>query len=111
MLPAIPEFRIRGKIGEHEVTSLLLTFSNVMIPKLDVGIDFYCELSENSSPCGKFFCVQAKATEKFDEIWSGYIDKKTIALWLNQIFPVFLLLFEQSSQKFYWLSVEKNRKE
>lgn len=110
-IPIIPEYRKRGRSGEHEVASLLSLISNVMFPDYDFGLDFYCELLENNHPSGKFFWIQAKSTQQFDEIWSDYIDKDTIALWLSQFFPVFVLVFEQKSEKCYWLSVEEKRAE
>jgi hypothetical protein len=110
MLPKIPEYRKRGRSGEHEIASLLSTISNVMVPDYDFGLDFYCELLESNSPSGKFFWVQAKATQQFDDdFWSQYVDKKNINLWLKQVFPVFVLVFEQNSGKCYWLSVEEYR--
>ena len=111
MLPKIPEYRKRGRSGEYEIASLLSTFSNVMPPDYDFGFDFYCELLENNSPSGKFFWVQAKTTQQFDSIWNQYVDKKTINLWLKQFSPVFVLVFEQASDKCYWLSVEEHRAE
>jgi len=112
MLPKIPEYRKRGRSGEHEIASLLSTISNVMVPDYDFGLDYYCELLEGNSPSGKFFWDQAKTTQQFDgDLWSEYVDKKTIALWLGQVFPVYVLVFEQVSEKCYWLSVEEHRKE
>jgi len=110
-MPQIPEYRKRGRSGEYEIASLLSTISNIMSPDYDFGLDFYCELLEDNCPSGKFFWVQAKATQKFDETWSQYVEKKTINLWLAQFFPVFVLVFEQTSEKCYWLSVEEHRKE
>jgi hypothetical protein len=112
MLPKIPEFRKQGRSGEYEIASLLSTFSNVMVPDYDFGLDYYCNLLEGNSPSGKFFWVQAKTTQEFDnDIWSDYIDKKTIVLWLRQVFPVYVLVFEQATEKCYWSSVEEHRKE
>ena len=111
MVPKIPEFRKRGRSGEHAIASLLSTISNVMVPDYDFGLDFHCELLVNNSPSGKFFWVQAKSTESFDEVWSQYVNKETIAFWLQQVSPVFIMVFEQSSEKCYWLSVEKHRTE
>jgi hypothetical protein len=110
-LPRVPDYRKRGRSGEHEIASLLCLFSNIMPPDYDFGFDYYCELLENDCPSGKFFWVQAKTTKQFGESWSEYIDKKTIALWLSQVFPVFVLVFEQASEKCYWLSVQEKRTE
>src|SRR3989304_7373305 len=100
MLPRIPEYRKRGRSGEYEIASRLSTISNIMPPDYDFGLDFYCELLENNSPSGKFFWVQAKTTQQFDcDVWSQYVDKKVIAFWLGQGFPVFVMVFEQASEK------------
>lgn len=112
MLPKIPEFRKRGRSGEHEIASLLSSISNVMTPDYDFRLDFYCELLEGNSPSGKFFWVQAKTTQQFDgDLWSQYVNKKIITLWLGQVFPVFVMVFEQASRKCYWLSVQAHRNE
>lgn len=111
MLPNIPRFKRTGKGGEHEIASLLGDFANIMSPEYDVGFDFFCELLENNHPSGNFFWVQAKTTQKFDDYWSEHIEKKTIMLWLKQLYPVFVILCEKSSGTFYWTSVEEKRKE
>lgn len=111
MFPKIPRFRRTGKGGEHEIASVLGYFANIMSPEHDVGFDFLCELLENNQPSGNFFWVQAKTTEKFDENWTQRVDKKTITLWLKQFYPVFIILYEKSSDTVYWASVEEKRKE
>lgn len=100
---------MKGLSGEFQIASLLSNFSNVMSLGYDVGLDFYCELFENSSLSGKFFWVQAKATQKFDTCWSQRVEKETIELWLGQLFPVFILVIERDSGNCYWSSVEENR--
>lgn len=111
MSPKIPQFKIRGQSGEYEIASLLSSFSNLMAPDYDVGLDFYCELLERNSPSGKFFWVQAKATQQFDTYWSQYVGKETIEVWLRQLSPVFIVLLEKTSGNYYWMSVEENRKD
>ena len=111
MPPTIPDWRKKGRSGEHEIASLLSMISNVMVQDYDIGFDFYCELIEGNSPSGKFFWVQVKTTQHFNSTWSEYIDKSTITLWLQQVSPVFVFLFEISSEKCYWLSVEEHRTE
>ena len=59
----------------------------------------------------KFFWVQAKTTQKFEKEWKQHIEKKTIVFWLKQFFPVFIIVFEKSSDNVYWTSVEEKRKE
>jgi len=111
LLPKIPKFKRTGKGGEHEIASVLGDFAIIMPPEYDVGFDFFCELLENNQPTGNFFWVQAKTTQKFDENWVQHVDKKTIALWLTQLYPVFIFLYEKSSDMIYWASVEEKRKE
>ena len=111
MVPKIPEFRKRGRSGEHAVASILCTFSNIMVPEYDIGLDFYCELFENNSHSGRFW-VQVKTTYHFEgEFWGEYIDKDTVRLWLKQVVPVYILVFEQSTEQCYWISVQEHRRE
>ena len=109
LLPRINRFRRIGKGGEHQVASILSDLALISYPEFDVGFDFFCELLENNQPSGKCFCVQVKTTQKFDEYWRRHIDKKTITLWLKQFYPVFIILYEKSSDKIYWASVESKR--
>lgn len=97
----------RGRIGELEIEARLSSFSNVMRPEYDVGIDYFCQLLEAKT--AKYFCVQAKSTKRFDKHWSKGIKKEIIQLWLEQRFPVFLILYEESSENCYWISIEDNR--
>jgi tetratricopeptide (TPR) repeat protein len=80
-----------------------------MVPEQDVGIDYFCELIENRSPSGKYFCVQVKSTKRFGNHWSGSIKKETLVFWLNQRYPVFLIVYEQASRNCYWASIEDMR--
>jgi tetratricopeptide (TPR) repeat protein len=100
-----------GKGGEHQIASILGDLALISYPEFDIGFDFFCELLENSQPSGRFFWVQVKTTEKFNEKWSQYIDKKTIKLWLSQFYPVLITLYEKSSDSAYWVSVEEKRSE
>jgi tetratricopeptide (TPR) repeat protein len=110
LIPKIPRFRRLGKGGEHQIASILGDLALISYPEFDVGFDFFCELFENNKPSGKFFWVQAKTTKKFNECWKKHIDKKTIALWLKQLYPVFIIIYEKSSDKIYWASVEDKRR-
>ena len=67
----------KGYIAEEEIKKLLYYFSNPIKYDHDVGIDYYCELLENSSPTDSFY-VQAKGTEHFDNDWGRSIKKSTI---------------------------------
>jgi len=107
----IPWSRRLGGIGESAIESRLKYFSNPMKPEpeYDVGIDFYCELIENGSPSLKFFLVQAKGTQHFDSRWGRSIDKETIQFWLNQPFPVYIIVYDDTDKNCYWMSIEKQR--
>ena len=108
-MPQIPDSHVRGKKGEYEVAGRLCYFSDPRPPMFDVGIDFFCELKENRRLSGRNFYVQVKSTKEFDNHWICSIKKETVLSWLNQKFPVFLIVYEESSGNCYWSSVEDNR--
>lgn len=110
MYPKIPRFRRVGKSGEHQIAAILDDFANVAVPEYDVGLDFFCELLENNLPTGKCFWIQVKTTEKFNDHWTQHVDKKDVKIWLTRFFPVFIILYEKSSDIAYWASVEDNRR-
>ncbi len=104
----IPWNRILGEKGATVIKSLLLGFSNPMEPPIDFGIDYYCEMF---SPPPKAFYVQAKGTQHFDEKWGQSINRKTIELWLDQIYPVYLIVYDENDKNCYWMSIEEQRKD
>jgi hypothetical protein len=53
--------------------------------------------------------VQAKSTEYFDDNWGSSINRTTIGYWLNQLLPVFLVVYDEENKKCYWMSVEDRR--
>lgn len=109
-MPRIPEFRRLGKSGQYEIASILCSFANCAPQDYDIGIDFFCELLDDDGfPSKKFFWVQAKTSERFEESWSQNIGKETVALWLEQPFPGYIIVCEKSSDSFYWASVEDSR--
>ena len=97
-----------GTVGESEVKARLAYFSIPTRYETDPGIDFYCELIENDSPSTPFY-VQAKGTEHFDNGWGQSIAKSTITYWLQQEFPVFLIVYNENDGNCYWKSIEDNR--
>ena len=97
-----------GDVAEAEITKGLSYFSKVTKISKDIGLDFYCELLVNDSPSLPFH-IQAKGTEHFDCNWTGYIKKSTIHYWLQQSFPVFLIVYDEKEDKCYWMSIEENR--
>jgi tetratricopeptide (TPR) repeat protein len=104
----IPWERRLGRIGEDEISSRLRHFSLPNKYDEDVGIDFYCELLENDSPSIPFY-VQAKGTGHFDDNWGASIKRTTIVYWLNQLHPVFLVVYDETVGNCYWMSVEDYR--
>ena len=105
----IPWNQRLGEIGESTIKSYLAYFSNPMKPAFDIGIDFFCELIQNNSPSGRFFLVQAKGTQHFDEKWGRSFDKDLINFWLRQQFPVYIIVYDEVSKSSYWMSIEENR--
>lgn len=94
--------------AEKEIESRLACFAKVTKEEVDVGIDFRCELLENDSPSIPFF-VQAKGTQHFDNKWGRSIKKSTVIYWLEQPFPVYLIVYDQKSGNCYWGSIEDQR--
>jgi hypothetical protein len=99
-----------GKVGESEIKGRLSYFSLVTKIEDDVGLDFYCQLLENSSPTNEFY-IQAKGTEHFDDNWSASIKKSTLVYWLWEPNPVYLIVYDEPSGNCYWMSIEDHRYE
>jgi tetratricopeptide (TPR) repeat protein len=106
----ITENQIIGRKGEHAIENRLSSFSNIMRPEHDVGIDYFCELIERESPAGRYFCVQAKSTKSFGDCWIRGVKKETVRSWLNQRYPVFLIVYDESNRNCYWVSIHDNRR-
>jgi len=97
-----------GIIAQSEIKKRLSYFANVNEYNVDVGLDFYCELLENDSPKLPFY-IQAKGTEHFDDNWGQSIPKSTIIYWLQQVFPVYLVVYDENDGNCYWLAIEDIR--
>ena len=106
----IPWNRRLGKIGELAIEKRLSYFSNPMKPTFDIGIDFWCELTEGNASSPRIFLVQAKGTEHFDEKWGRSFYKETIDFWLNQFYPVYIIVYDEKDKNCYWMSIEEHRK-
>jgi len=105
--PKVPLSRRRGGSAEDEIKARLKYFSIPAKPELDIGLDLCCELLEEEKPTGKFFGVQAKGTESLDHLaWS--IKRTTLEYWLMQSFPVFLIVYDESADNCYWISIIQN---
>lgn len=76
-----------------------------MRPAYDIGIDFVCELLKNDSLSSVFFGVQAKGTRHFGERWRGSFKKSTVAEWLLQPFPIYLIVYDEADKNYYWKSI------
>ena len=109
----ITEGQRRGASGESYVEARLESFAQVSrsAPLLEYAIDFYCRLFQNGKPSNRMFGVQVKSTSVFKNYFSESIQKDQIQFWLTQPFPVYVVVYEESSDKCYWTSVEDNREE
>lgn len=108
MTDIIPWNQRLGLIGEKAIETRLLYFSSPMRPPFDIGIDYHCHLENNAIP---YFLVQAKGTQHFDEKWGRSLDRETIELWLNQQYPVYLIVYDENEKRCYWMSIEQHREE
>jgi len=109
----IPWWKELGDIGESAVKLRLLYFSIPMKPprSQEVGLDFYCRLKKDGVPTSHIFLVQAKGTQHFNEVWSRNIKRDIVSSWLEQIYPVYLIVYDEIAKKCYWMSVEEKRNE
>ena len=52
---------------------------------------------------------QLKAAERLEKVGSNYVfalDKRDYNLWMMEVFPVFLILFDATRRRGYWLFVQ-----
>src|SRR3990170_3225253 len=104
-----PWERRLGKIGETAIQKCLSYFSTTNKIEDDIGLDFYCELIENS-PAHEFY-VQAKGTQHFDEHWGVALKKSTLIYWLWKPNPVYVIVYDEPTDVCYWMSIEDHRYE
>jgi len=76
-----------------------------MKPETDIGIDLYCQLLKGDLPLPIYFGVQAKGTKHFNNYCYRYIKRSTINLWLQQPFPIFLVVYDGNTENCYWISI------
>lgn len=109
----ITETQRRAGSGESYVEAHLKSFAQVWrpLPLFEYAIDFYCRLLQNGKPSNSIFWVEAKSTNHFNDRYSESIDKGVMRFWLTQPFPVFVVVYEESSGSCYWISAEDNRQE
>ena len=101
-----------GGIGESATEMVLKLFSQVFrpVPLFEYSIDFYCRLLDRGKPSNKTFWVEVKSTNSVNDKWKRSIKRETALFWLNQLAPVFIVVYDLSSDIIYWVSVEDNRK-
>jgi hypothetical protein len=109
----ITEGQLLGASGESYVEARLKSFAQVSrpVPLLEYAMDFYCRLLQNGKPSNKIFGVEVKSTGIFKDHYSESIQKDQIRFWLTQPFPVYVMVYEESSNNCYWTAVEDNREE
>lgn len=109
----ITESQRRGGSGELIVEARLASFAQIQrsIPLFEYAIDLYCRLLQNGKPSNSIFGVEVKSTKHFDDHYSEPIGKDILRFWLTQPFPVFVVVYEESSDSCYWISAEDNRQE
>ena len=97
-----------GDIGQLEIMKRLSYFSLVTKYDRDMGFDFYCELLMGNSPLMPFY-VQSKGSEHFSDKWRAIIKKSTILYWLQQPFPILIIVYNEKTRDCYWTSIEDRR--
>jgi tetratricopeptide (TPR) repeat protein len=108
----ITERQRRGASGESFIEGILKSFAQVMRPVLldEYALDFYCRLLPSTSnyPSNSCFWVEAKSTKTIGT-WRKAIKEKTVMFWLSQVYPVFIIVYDESSDRCYWISAEDTR--
>jgi hypothetical protein len=107
----ISENQKQGSVGESLVEAKLKRFAQVSHPAnlLDYTIDFFCALYDGNKPSNVRFNIQVKTGRSIGEYWSEPIEREKVEFWLEQAFPVYIILADEETEECYWLSVEDNR--
>lgn len=106
--PKYTKNQSKGDGGQDTFSETFTCFCLVNPCQRDVGIDFLCILREEGEYIkGKLFGVQLKSTEmKINDSELSFpirIKKaSTINFWLEQVYPVFLVVYEIPSKTFFW---------
>lgn len=104
--PKYTENQYKGDAGQDAFSKTFTRFCLVNSCRRDVGIDFLCFLREGEYIKGKLFGVQLKSTEmEINDSKSSFsiqIKVTTINFWLEQVFPVFLVVYHIPSETFFW---------
>lgn len=101
-----------GGIGESATETVLKSFAQVFrpLPLLEYSIDYYCRLKHKGKPLTPFW-VEVKSTKCVTNNWKKSIKRETAIFWLNQLSPVFIVIYDVANDGLYWVSVEDNRAE
>lgn len=99
-----------GGIGESATETVLKSFAQVFrpVPLFEYSIDFYCRLIDKGKPLTPFW-VEVKSSKCVKDDWRRSIKRETVIFWLEQLSPVFIVVYDISEDICYWVSVEDNR--
>jgi hypothetical protein len=99
-----------GGVGESATETVLKSFAQVFrpVPLLEYSIDYFCRLIHKGKPLTPFW-VEVKSSKCITDIWKKSIGRETVIFWLNQLAPVFIVIYDVSKDICYWISVEDNR--
>jgi hypothetical protein len=97
-------------VGESATEMVLKSFSQVFrpVPLFEYSIDFYCRLIHKGKPMTPFW-VEVKSSKRIKDTWKKSIDREMAIFWLNQLSPVFVVIYDIGKNVCYWVSVEDNR--
>ncbi len=97
-------------VGESATEMVLKSFAQVFrpVPLFEYSIDFYCRLIHKGKPMTPFW-VEVKSSKCIKDNWKKPIDREMAIFWLNQLSPVFVVIYDIVKNVCYWVSVEDNR--
>lgn len=102
-----------GSVGESFIEGILKNFSQVLRPSIlqDYALDFFCKLYDGRTPSNEGFYIQAKTTKSLGSVWKQSIPRHIIEFWLAQVYPAYVIVYDESTKNCFWISVEDNREE
>jgi len=106
----ITKTQVYGGVGESATETVLKSFAQVFrpLPLFEYSIDYYCRLKHKGKPLTPFW-VEVKSSKCVKDNWKKSIKRETAIFWLNQLSPVFIVIYDVSNDFCYWVSVEDNR--
>jgi hypothetical protein len=75
----------------------------------EYAIDYICRLYKGNKPSNEIFFVEVKTATRVATKWRRKISRDTIEFWLNQFYPVYIVVYDLQTDICYWVSVEANR--